>query len=87
MAGAPFLSAAGGTASDWGYYFEVEVLSAAGDVCVGLAGTNLGPQCRRAGDDACSWGLCVGAGGSLKGHRCDRARGVGGATADGVRGA
>ena len=49
--GAEFLAAAGGGC----YYYEVEVLEDSGNLYVGLAGTNLGPQCKLVGDDACSW--------------------------------
>ena len=52
--GAAFLAAPGGDGGR-GFYFEVEVLEK-GKVFVGLAGTNLGLQCTKLGDDACSWG-------------------------------
>jgi hypothetical protein len=55
MVGAAFLAAAGGGGGGRGFYYEVEVLGA-GKLTVGFAGTNLGPQCRIVGDDACSWG-------------------------------
>ncbi len=61
MVGAEFLAAAAGGAG-CGYYFEVEVLDVQGWLCVGFAGTNLGPQCAQVGDDACSWGYYMGDG-------------------------
>jgi hypothetical protein len=56
--GATFLASAGGDGGGRGFYYEVEVLKAprSGDLFVGFAGTNFGPQCRNVGDDACSWG-------------------------------
>ncbi len=45
------------TAVDGKYYYEVEVLEAEGYLYVGFAGTNLGPQCSRVGNDSCSWSI------------------------------
>ena len=55
--GAEFLTAAGCLGGPTGYYFEVEVLEARGELYVGFAGTNIGPQCTRVGTDAGSWGF------------------------------
>ncbi len=46
----------------------MEVLEAKGDLIVGYAGTSLGPQCNRMGDDACSWSFFMGDGDGR--HRC-----------------
>jgi hypothetical protein len=73
LVGAVFLAAASGGGR--GFYYEVEVLEAYGDLCVGFAGTNLGPQCRRVGDDACSWGFCMENGYGR--HRCVRGSSLG----------
>ncbi len=55
MVGAEFLAARAGEVGGR-FYFEVEVLDWFGKVSVGVAGTNLGPQCAFVGGDACSWG-------------------------------
>jgi hypothetical protein len=57
--GAPGLACAG-EGKSWCY--EVEVLDAEGELIVGFAGTNLGPQCTVVGNDACSWGFFSGDG-------------------------
>ncbi len=49
------MTAAGGVWGVRGYYYEVEVLAEVGSLFVGFAGTNLGPQCQKVGNDACSW--------------------------------
>ena len=63
--GAEFLAAAGGGAGGW--YYEVEVLAAEGELSVGLAGTNLGSG-DFVGNVACSWGYSMGSG--RGGHGC-----------------
>jgi hypothetical protein len=65
MAGTAHLAASGGR---WCY--EVEVLEAEpkGNLYVGLAGSNLTPQCSGVGGDACSWGIWDG--GDYVGHGC-----------------
>jgi hypothetical protein len=75
--GAAFLAAAGGGGHVRGFYYEVEVLDTAnGCLQVGFAGTNLGPQCRSVGDDACSWGYDMRNGEGK--HGCVRGRARGG---------
>ncbi len=85
MVGAEFLAAAGSGAG--GLYFEVEVLEAKGHLRVGVAGTNVGPQCRGMGDDTCSWGCYFGDGEGVYGcamWRCGDGAGPGGRGAKAV---
>ncbi len=58
------------TAVDGKYYYEVEVLEAQGYLFVGFAGTNLGPQCSRVGNDKFSWSFYMNVGYGL--HGCVR---------------
>ncbi len=70
IVGAEYLAAVGGVEGVLGYYYEVEVLIAKGDLCIGFAGTNLGPQCMLVGKDACGWSFIMQNGEGF--HRCVR---------------
>ncbi len=71
LVGAPGLCA--GPGGRWCY--EVEVVEPAGELLVGFAGTNLGPQCTVVGNDACSWGFFSGDGNGW--HGCVATAGTG----------
>ena len=67
--GAPFLAAA----KDTKVYWEVSVLEAAGELLLGLAGSNLRvsvPGAAHLGQDEVSW--CVNSGDGQTFHRCEK---------------
>jgi hypothetical protein len=86
MVGAEYLAVAGGDGG--GYYYEVEVVAAKGQLFVGVASPNLEKHCEASGGgDACSWWYsmkygegghgCVGRGGPGSRARREHCRGGG----------